>query len=398
MGNFFNKKRIIFVSVIILMVIIAGLYNTYAINIGFDETTPQTYDLALNFELHGEELGTIKVNAGKTKIIELKITNNNSDAVQYGVTYKMISPTTIPSNFVISVCEDSPNNPSGVVAAGSSVIVAVKMINQTSSDVHVEFNVANGYKNGGDLILASGEEIVPGETQGGSSGGQENVTPYTDFTYWLGSENSSISTFELPDSGVDLVLTLDTPITLASDEILLYTYNGSSQILNIPGTYTINGTAYNTKILSSLDVYFEEEYNQEFLMWSGAQGAFYNNDNITNVNFNSNVEFVSAYYDSYGSSSVTENSAQYLFYNCGSLTTVPIIPSSVTSLNSAFDMCENLTGDIRIESSNVSSASRIFYGTSKTINVQVPSGSTTYNTINALNTTSKPSNVTLTQY
>lgn len=184
MKNFFSKKRIVFASVIILLIIIAGLYNTYAINVGFNETTTQTYDIALNFELHGDELGQTSINAGKTKIIEIKITNNNSDAIQYGLAYKMITPSTIPSNFTISTYEESPNNPTGIIAAGSSVIVAVKMVNQTSSTVYVRFNVASGYKNGGDLILQTGEEIVPGETQGG--GGGASLSPAAETLASLG--------------------------------------------------------------------------------------------------------------------------------------------------------------------------------------------------------------------
>ena len=87
------------------------------------------------------------------------------------------------------------------------------------------------------------------------------------------------------------------------------------------------------------------------------------------------------------------------FYNCTSLINAPVIPDSVMYMNYAFGYCSNLTGVVRINSSRVS---KYLYGTtynpfkdtSKPITVEVPSGSTTYTTIN----TNKPSNVTIVTY
>ncbi|MGM9876420.1 MAG: hypothetical protein ACI310_04240, partial [Bacilli bacterium] len=84
---------------------------------------------------------------------------------------------------------------------------------------------------------------------------------------------------------------------------------------------------------------------------------------------------------------------------CTSLVNAPEIPNSVTNMNGTFRNCTNLTGIVKINSSKVSNATYIFTNTTKSITVQVPSGSTTYTKINALTTTNgKPSNVTLTTY
>ena len=92
-------------------------------------------------------------------------------------------------------------------------------------------------------------------------------------------------------------------------------------------------------------------------------------------------------------------SMNYTFYGCTSLVNAPTIPNSVTGMTGTFQNCANLTGIVRVNSSRVSNATNIFTGTTKNITVQVPSGSTTYTTINALTTTTgKPSNVTLTTY
>ena len=87
------------------------------------------------------------------------------------------------------------------------------------------------------------------------------------------------------------------------------------------------------------------------------------------------------------------------FSGCTSLVSAPVIPSSVTDMSYTFSGCTNLTGTVRINSSNVSYVSYIFHGTSKSITVEVPAGSTTYTKLRALGTSNgKPSNVTLTTY
>ena len=87
------------------------------------------------------------------------------------------------------------------------------------------------------------------------------------------------------------------------------------------------------------------------------------------------------------------------FSGCTSLVNGPVIPNSVTNMSGTFRNCTNLTGIVKINSSNLSNATNIFTNTTKSITVQVPSGSTTYTTINNLTASNgMPSNVTLTTY
>ncbi len=91
-------------------------------------------------------------------------------------------------------------------------------------------------------------------------------------------------------------------------------------------------------------------------------------------------------------SSVTD--MQSTFFGCSSLVNVPVIPSSVTNMNYTFSYCTNLEGTIRINSSGITNATNTFANTSKNINIEVPSGSTTYNSFNG----NVPGNVTLTTF
>lgn len=87
------------------------------------------------------------------------------------------------------------------------------------------------------------------------------------------------------------------------------------------------------------------------------------------------------------------------FAGCTNLVTAPEIPVSVTDVESAFNGCINLTGTVRINSSNISNANGIFLNTSEVITVEVISTTTTYNTISSLTISDgMPNNVILSTY
>ena len=238
------------------------------------------------------------------------------------------------------------------------------------------------------------------------------VTPITEFTYFLGSEHSTIDTINYynPADGQYY----DVPVAsipLQSNEILLTKYNGTSKNVVVPNTYTIDDITYNIIILSHAYLYDEVMDDTEV-------GIFMFNENIESVYLDKNIKTI----ETYSGGEYIENSVGYLFDGCTSLVNAPVIPSSVTNMSYTFsgctslvnapvipssvtDMygtfrnCTNLTGIVKINSSNVTDARYIFTNTTKSITVQVPSGSTTYTTINNLTTSNgMPSNVTLTTY
>ena len=73
----------------------------------------------------------------------------------------------------------------------------------------------------------------------------------------------------------------------------------------------------------------------------------------------------------------------HTFYYCASLEVAPVIPASVTNMCETFRGCTGLTGTIRINSENVTNFEGCFYDITETLTVQVPAGSTTYDTLTA---------------
>ena len=196
-------------------------------------------------------------------------------------------------------------------------------------------------------------------------------------------------------------------------------YEGTGKNVVVPNTYDINGLTYNV-VASAFHL---SNYYDGTNSGGGIFGIFYDNDVIESVIFESNVRILYSegtynYIDEGYTEMSGFNSYDYsenLFGGCSnlksvllpntitnltntfssSILTISEIPSSVTIMDAAFVNCTNLTGTIRIKSSNVVSVSQAFDGTTKPITVEVPAGSTTYTTFS---NTELPSNVTLTTF
>lgn len=267
-----------------------------------------------------------------------------------------------------------------ILPAGETIDISIRIwlsSNTKNTEIGKTFN---------SKIVIDGQSVY-------TSTNTDIVTPITEFTYFLGSDTSTVDTIEYynneDDNYYDIAIT---PITLQSNEILLTKYNGTSKNVVVPDTYTVGNTTYNVVVLSWVYLGYYDEANGIDI--DDNDGVFEYNTNIESVFLGNNVKFI---YNDGGE--VIENSMYSLFSGCTSLVNAPEIPSSVTNMKFTFYGCTNLTGIVKINSSNVTDATYIFTNTTKSITVQVPSDSTTYTTINNLTTSNgMPSNVTLTTY
>lgn len=144
-----NKKKIIIISVpiIILLVGIYLLYNTFAIS-SYVSDNSDTYTINLT---NGNN--TIDVPSKSSKIVYYKINNTNSGTVKYGIGYNS-------SNIIVKVYEDSKDPVTGLVSSKDNKFVKLKLINNSTNNDTVTLDTIFGYENGGDLILPSGVTLV----------------------------------------------------------------------------------------------------------------------------------------------------------------------------------------------------------------------------------------------
>lgn len=152
MKNILNRKRMAFFPIIVLLVIITGLYTTYAIDSGTLEEPTGDYDVYSTFNLANSTTKNVSVASGKTKVFDIGITNPYDDVVQYGVAYTLVNPTKLPNEVQILESWSSKNATVGTIEGNTNLSVSIMVINNSLSDVNLSFSIVNGYKNGGELL------------------------------------------------------------------------------------------------------------------------------------------------------------------------------------------------------------------------------------------------------
>lgn len=155
-----DKKRIIFLSTIFILIVIASLVATYALDVGVTENTTTDYDLSYTFDIYSNTQKQVTIAAGKTKVFDIDITNPQTDSVKYGVAYSMVSPTTLPDGVTIAQSSASVNTSVGLVDANGTATISIVVKNDSASDVTIQLSIINGYKNGGDLVIPDGANLI----------------------------------------------------------------------------------------------------------------------------------------------------------------------------------------------------------------------------------------------
>lgn len=348
-------KKISFDTIYLILVISIGLVGLGVGSTFAMFTASARIDNPISFtagmKSDTDVLQTIEVTIPPGEIKNTNITVNNSTI--YGLNYIMWY-IDYENNVDFGLTRTDGGTYQSVINANSEHDYKVSIRNNGQGEVTIVIGVSSSRDN---VILGDKMVMIPyGELP-------EYISPLSDFEYVLGG-----GTFDNGEQSVE---------TVPSNEVWLTKYIGTSSVVGVPATYTIQGVTYNTVLLS--------------LIGDETSGVFMDNTTIKEVYINNNVKISDYRFD------YSENEANELFYGCTNLEYVNNIPSTVTSMYYAFDGCTNLTGTVNILSENVSNVNDIFTGTSKAITVNVPNNTcTTYTKLNALTTSNgMPSNVTL---
>lgn len=345
-----SVKTIYLILVISIGLVGLGVGSTFAM---FTASSKIDNPISFTAGIFGEsdvmETVEITVSAGETKATNIHVTNSTNSNLNYVMWY-------IDEGLDIEL--GSKRIDSGTyqttIDAGEEHQYEVSIRNNSSSSVTVVIGVSSGT---GSVTLSSDMKMVP------QSELIDLNTPLSDFDYILGGgtyKNESDMSYSIP-----------------SGYVYLIDYKGSSTDVTIPATYTVSGTKYNTVVLSAD-------------MDEASVGVFTGNKTITSVSINENVKLVN-----FSVGTATEGSADSMFSDCTNLTTISSLPNNISSAYGMFSNCTNLTGTIEIKAENISTFSRSFENTSKSINVILPkSGTTTYNSF--MSYSERPSNVTYT--
>lgn len=388
-----NKKKItlgvLIISIILVIVAVVSTTQAYFSNDAYANNPTEYQTGVLSIEAVSKSsnisldntLPMSDTDGLSTTPYVFTIKNNGNVDYKFDVKLLATNTNTFDSQYIklqidneevttLSSLSDNVIKKDIILYAGKTIDISIRIWldeNTPNSQIGKSFN---------SKIVIDGQSIYT-ETN------TDIITPLEDFDYYLGSEYSSITSIDYDD----MEIILDGSISLNYNEVLLTKYIGESKNVVIPDTYIVGDNVYNVVLLSQID------YETTTIQYTN--GIFYKNTLIESVYLGDSISIITID----GRGLTYENYAACLFFGCTSLISVPKLPSSVTCLNSTFSGCTNLTGTVKINSSNVSNVNYIFNGTTKSIEVQVPSGSTTYTNLNVLTTSNgMPSNVKLTTF
>lgn len=346
-----SVKTIYLILVISIGLVGLGVGSTFAM---FTASSKIDNPISFTAGIFGEsdvmETVEVTVPAGETKATNLHVTNSTNSNLNYVMWY-------IDEGLDIEL--GSKRTDSGTyqttIGAGEEHQYEVSIRNNSNSDVTVVIGVSSGT---GSVTLSSDMKMVP------QSELDDPNTPLSDFDYILGGgtyKNECDMRYSIPNGYIYLI-----------------NYKGSSTDVTIPATYTVNGTKYNTVVLSAD-------------MDEASVGVFTKNKTITSVSINENVKLVNFCYGT-----ATDYSADNLFSGCTNLTTISSLPNNISSVSAMFSDCTNLTGTIEIKAENISNVNDYtFIGTTKNIKISLPGTSTaTYKAFTSYY--NRPNNVTFT--
>ena len=139
-----NIKRNYLLSIVVMGLIVVSLYSTFAMftaSVNTNDIVDLTAStLPTDTEIVEYERVTLK--SGDKKTVEFTVKNSTSKSLYYGAWYEMVNPTSINDKIQIAKKEDTTNNTTGQLTAGSTAKVSLVLENKTDSSIIVNIGVA----------------------------------------------------------------------------------------------------------------------------------------------------------------------------------------------------------------------------------------------------------------
>ena len=155
------KRFIVIVFIIFGAFLTLCLYRTYAYDTSVVEEVPSTTDLEYTFKIGNSSIKQITVDSGETRYYDIVLGNPNNAKISYSVYYEMVSPSTKPDDFSIEYTSKSTGESTGKVDKEGNITLNLVVTNTSSSTVTIKLGTVAGYVKGGELLLGSGQEVIP---------------------------------------------------------------------------------------------------------------------------------------------------------------------------------------------------------------------------------------------
>ena len=153
-----GKHNVMLILFIFIVTLITGLYTTFSI---YTSTDPSeilngltTYKFILTDDAN---MTSVTIPANSQKGIEVTVSNNEDNELKYGIYYSSSDTLTDVS---LGYSPNSKHPGTGMIKKNSNYIVTIRVDNKSTNNITIDFGLAFGLPNGGDLALPSGKNWI----------------------------------------------------------------------------------------------------------------------------------------------------------------------------------------------------------------------------------------------
>ena len=153
-----GKRNFILVIFILFVIIVSGLYGTFALFTASDNYSIidgiKTYKFILNAN---NTTNSITIPANSSKYVAITVSNSESSKLKYGIYYSSVDDLT---SVDLGYLKDSEHLAQGTINSKQDYVVDIKIDNNSSNYVTIDFGLAYGLESGGELVLKTGAQWV----------------------------------------------------------------------------------------------------------------------------------------------------------------------------------------------------------------------------------------------
>lgn len=156
LANKIGKSKLSFILIIVIIVIIMGLYQTFSLltdsaGISYSNNT-KTYQ----FVIGGKEENEIVISENDSKYVDVLIKNDKDLTLSYALYYILDSEN---EDVTIGYLSESTSKPTGTIVEKETLVISLRIINNSNELVKITIGINNGLPNGGE-IKRSGTRIT----------------------------------------------------------------------------------------------------------------------------------------------------------------------------------------------------------------------------------------------
>lgn len=376
------KKRVVIVLIIVILVLIGFLYQTFAMS----NTITEEND---TYVVNVSDNTSIELPARTSKKVYYKLTNTNNGVVRYGIGYS-------GTNVEAKVYEDSVDSETGLIDYMENKFIKLKLINNGTTSSTITLSTVLGYENGGDLIVPSGVTLVKNKVKlvNFMKLTETNPSATSNFLNTTLTRNT-IETLTITDDNLvstDALGSFDVSRNNDGTVMLWYTKGTSDNLYNVyigaeGGKVYITNCYYLFSYLTSVTKMDFTYFDTSESTWMESMFKYCTSVKKLDLSMfdTSKVTYMSSMFDhcdaltslnvsGFNTSKVTNMTS--MFNNCQSLESIDLSnfdTSNVTNMNSMFSYNSKLT---YIDMRNMTFGSNLLYANS--MFYTVPNNATIY--------------------